>query len=279
MGFGRSVVQRLLKTSVKKNLYWEAKEKVIEEAFNGYRMDKVKRMVKVYGLNTNKAIRARLIEILMERVRYHKDKFVTPLLYEEMRAMEVKKSGKVEHSDHTHDDTVFSYLMALYVWYDGKNLIENFGIRKSTLLTDENVETIDDFFEDAIEKKARISINNALDDDNLNITETLEWVESSVGIKKSADLYNDQFLEKLINRNNIMASHPELNQKMIDKYGINTAPNYKTDTHKMVDLPDDIFISDHDIDLYDSEDLGLEGNFSTSRSPLAGNLSQFYDLL
>ena len=32
-GFGIAVVQRLCKTSVKKNLYWELKEKVIEEEF------------------------------------------------------------------------------------------------------------------------------------------------------------------------------------------------------------------------------------------------------
>ena len=30
IGFGISVIQRLCKTSVKKNLYWEVKDKVIE---------------------------------------------------------------------------------------------------------------------------------------------------------------------------------------------------------------------------------------------------------
>ena len=65
------------------------------------------------------------------------------------KAVKVKKSGKVEHSDKTHDDNVFSYLMALYVWYEGKNLVENFGIRKSTLRTDDNQELEENGFEES----------------------------------------------------------------------------------------------------------------------------------
>ena len=45
----------------------------------------------------------------------HKDKFIAPILHHEMESMEVKKNGKVEHSQNSHDDQVFSYLMALVV--------------------------------------------------------------------------------------------------------------------------------------------------------------------
>ena len=86
----------------------------------------------MYGTDSTKDVRARLIEILYDRVAYHKDKFIAPILLKEMEAMEVKKNGKVEHSDNSHDDQVFSYLMALYVWYEGKNLAENFHIIKNT---------------------------------------------------------------------------------------------------------------------------------------------------
>ena len=50
--------------------------------------------------------------------------------------MEIKRNGKVEHSDATHDDQVFSMLMALYVWYEGVNLGERYGIRKTEIKTD-----------------------------------------------------------------------------------------------------------------------------------------------
>ena len=94
------------------------------------------------GLYSNNDVRDNLIEILKERVRYHKDKFISPSIYEEMRGLEVKKNGKVEHSDLTHDDQIFSYLMALYVWYEGKNLREVFGIEKSGIKTEEDVDDI-----------------------------------------------------------------------------------------------------------------------------------------
>lgn len=83
-----------------------------------------------------------MIELLTERVRHHKDKFISPTLYQELRGLEVKKSGKVEHSDLTHDDNLFSYLMALYVWYEGKNLRENFGIEKTGIKTEESVDDV-----------------------------------------------------------------------------------------------------------------------------------------
>ena len=130
----------MCKTSVKKNLYWTIKDKVIEEQFDGLKSIKRQAKVKVYGTDSNKEVRARLIEILYERVRYHKDKFVAPILLKEMQAMEVKKNGKVEHSANSHDDQVFCYLHALYVWYDGQNLAERYHIIKNVLKTDEDEE-------------------------------------------------------------------------------------------------------------------------------------------
>ena len=141
-GFGRSVIQRLVKTNVKKNLYFEIKDKVIEETVTGHMVTKRNALVKCYGLNSNREVRARLIELLYDRVNYHKDKFIAPILHQEMTGMVVKRTGKVEHSDQTHDDQVFSYLMALYVWYDGKNVMENWNLVKNTLRTDEDEEIV-----------------------------------------------------------------------------------------------------------------------------------------
>ena len=73
---------------------------------------------------------------------YHKDKFISKTLYDELRGLEIKKNGRVDHSDLTHDDQIFSYLMALYVWYEGKNLKEIFGIEKFGIKTEESVDDI-----------------------------------------------------------------------------------------------------------------------------------------
>lgn len=141
-GFGSSVLAMLINTSIKKNLYYEIKDKVIEETFStdgGMHRKKTERR-KVYGLDSTKEIRETLIEILRERMEYHKDKFVAKVIYEELRGMEVKRSGKVEHSNNTHDDSVFALLMALYVWYEGKELATRYGIQKTTIKTDAALE-------------------------------------------------------------------------------------------------------------------------------------------
>lgn len=75
----------------------------------------------------------------MER---HKDKFNSPTIYDELSKMVVKRNGKVEHSDNSHDDLVFAYLMAMYVWYEGKYLKENFHINKQAIKAEDD--TIDE---------------------------------------------------------------------------------------------------------------------------------------
>lgn len=140
-GFGQAVVAWLKESSIKRNLYFEIKDKIIEESNDGYGViHKKKRVTKVYGLNTDKRIRDNLIEILKDRVRLHKDKIAAYDLYDEIKSMEVKKNGKIEHSDNSHDDQVFSWLMALYVWYYGVNIRENFNIEKSSIKTEFDID-------------------------------------------------------------------------------------------------------------------------------------------
>lgn len=142
-GFGASVIALLRKAGLTKNLYFEHKEKIIEEKFEGPgAIKKTKALVKVYGLDSTKNVRELLMEILRERMDNHKDKFVTRQLYDEFIGLEIKRNGKIEHSANTHDDLTFSYLMALYVWYEGKDLKEIFGITKQVLKTDDNVDDI-----------------------------------------------------------------------------------------------------------------------------------------
>ncbi len=162
-GYGASVLGKLVNSDIKRNLYYEIKDKVIEERQEGTKVIKRKQKMKVYGLDSSKAIRELLMEILRERMEYHKDKFVSPIIYKELTGLEVKKSGKIDHSANTHDDQIFSLLMALYVWYYGKDLAERYGIKKTSIKTDDSldeelmgfsekygdiIEEIEDFSED-----------------------------------------------------------------------------------------------------------------------------------
>ena len=151
-GFGATVIAKLMKMGLKKNLYYEIKDVVVEERQDGVHSYKQKVRTKVYGLTSTKAIRQLLIDILLERVENHKDKIISPIIYNELLGMEIKRNGKIEHSASTHDDQVFSMLMALYMWYEGTNMAERFGLRKTSIKTDDEVdEQIDYYNDDTIE--------------------------------------------------------------------------------------------------------------------------------
>ena len=170
-GFGASVISRLLHTSIKKNLFYTIKDKVIEERVEGSSIHKKTQKTKVYGSDSTKAERESLMEILRDRVEYHKDKIISPTIYEELVGMEVKRSGKIEHSSNTHDDQVFSWLWALYIYYYGGDLMENWGVSKRVLRTDADLEeAVVDIEEDkneidvSIDSEVNEEINNQLEE-------------------------------------------------------------------------------------------------------------------
>lgn len=173
-GYGSSLVALLLKTSLKSRLYYEIKDKVLQERVDHGRIVKQTRKTKVYGTDNTHALRNQLMEILSERMKYHKDKFVSPVIMAELESLEVKRSGRIEHSSKGHDDQIFSYLMALYVWYEGKHIRENFGIVKQSIRTDE------EFDEDLFDLETQLT----------DITDTLNYNGNAL-VKQQLDLLND----------------------------------------------------------------------------------------
>ena len=131
-GVGMGLIPRLMHSSIKKNLYYTIKTMELTERSNGVTTIRPSQLVKAYGVDNSGPVRARLIEILFQRVQYHKDKFICPILHEEMCGLIYKTSpngnSRVDHSSTTHDDQIFSYLLALYVWYDCPDLTARFGI-------------------------------------------------------------------------------------------------------------------------------------------------------
>ena len=268
-GFGASVIQRLVKTSVKKNLYWEIKERIIEESFNGVRSVKHPQKVRVYGLDSNREVRARLIEILFDRVAFHKDKFVAPILHAEMQSMETKKNGKVEHSSNSHDDQVFSYLMALYVWYDGKNLAENFHIMKNTIKTDQDQDIEELDIEDSLESNTKVEIDNLAIDPESEIGVDLQWVIENSKLITSRDLQDNQHFEIVQMRDQILSTNKDARRSYCDQNGLDPSMYSDNTNVTFVNLPDTVFM-DTDFDPEDDEN---------HYSVLQGNLSSYWDQL
>ena len=194
-GYGASVLAHLLSTSIKRNLFYEIKDAVCEESFTvGGRVQRTKKRVKSYGVNSDNHKRELVIEILRNRVENHKDKFISKKLFEEMVHMEQKKNGRIEHSVNTHDDQVFSYLWALYVWYEGKDLLDNWGIKKGTIHTDaeldETVMTIDEKYKPILDEvMAEVADDVQVQLDQLNRVKAVPykvWLQQEIDKQREA---------------------------------------------------------------------------------------------
>lgn len=199
---------------IKNNLYYEIKDRIIEETNDSLgRIVRRKQRTKVYGLDSSKDSRDLLIGILRERMERHKDKFNSPALLDELSKMVVKRNGKVEHSDNSHDDLVFSLLMALYVWYEGKNLKDVFHIDKTTIKTEDSVDDIVGGTADQALERKYIEIIEDLklssDDEEKTIkevNESLKTLKQGMGmmfgefIKKQREQENDLLIGMLQNK-------------------------------------------------------------------------------
>lgn len=225
---GQGVLPLLIKSSIKKNLYYEIKERQVSEVLNGYRVSHNKtQKVKVYGLDNVHKTRERLMELLFSRVRYHKDKFICPKLVEELGSLEQKKNGRIEATVNAHDDQVFSYLMAIYVFYDGKNLRENWGFQKTEIQTDEELDDsivgiaddlngeTEDLPLDELqpEHDAKIDENTI---ENIDLIQIMENDAKNFQTTKTFEQVQDREDDKALQR--LFAANPYARQKYYEKY-------------------------------------------------------------
>lgn len=246
-GFGMALLSKLKLSKIKKNLYYEIKEKVVEERFDGVRLSKNKKKVKVYGLDNTHKTRDLLIEILRERMMLHKDKFISPMLFKELETLEVnKRTGKVEAASGEHDDQVFSYLMAMYVWQEGVGLKERWNIDKISLRTDQN--DLDDTEEELYESEEYVDLSKeiALVDNNdiSEVSKQLDYLKT-----------DKTMLSKEYEAKQIADEREALNQLLSSEIGRKA---YAEKYHKNLDtlepdnnvnIPDKVFL-----DFYKDED-------------------------
>lgn len=197
-GVGTGTLAQLMKSRIRNNLYYEIKERVIEERLGfGTKSNKRKQVTKVYGVDNSKEVRERLMDLLTDRVRDHYDKFVSPQLLEELKNLEIKKTGRIDHSANSHDDGIFSYLYSIYPLYYGKNVRENWHIDIPTLRTasDEAQEIFQDYT--ATESVAIVRDIENLDNDEM-ITEQLSKLDKT-------KLYNQFLAEQKAENDRAMA--------------------------------------------------------------------------
>ena len=252
-GFGSSVIARLLQTSIRKNLFYTIKDKVVEERITGSAVHRRTQKTKVYGSDSTKAERENLMEILRDRVEYHKDKIISQTIYEELCGLEVKKNGKIEHSTNTHDDQVFSWLWALYVYYNGGDLMNNWGITKRVLRTDADLEeAVVDIHEDNVPIVQELDI---VDDEEIN--QQLEVMAKAPGQKMYEEWLreelrkDDECLDRLLNDRAVKKSLGE-------RYHL----ALKNNERAVETIPTDVFLNFYNDDSMTPKDTVRVGNLS-----------------
>ena len=239
-GFGASVLQELIKTKIKANLYYEIKDRVIEERYDGMNTVKRTKKIKVYGFDETKKSRELLMEILRDRMTNHKGKFIAPIIYHELNTLEVKKNGRIEHSSNAHDDQIFSMLMALYVWYEGKNLMENFGLSIRQIYTDAEEEVEGDIEDNRYEIIEGLDMEMG-DDESNYVKEQLDYIASDKSIsfqdwKNRQREEDNEALKQLLKDKVARKAYAE--QFHIDETDLDFADNGLTS------LPTSVFIVD-----------------------------------
>ena len=236
------MIGRLKNTRIKNNLYYEVKEQVLEDRPMGISSMKRKQKVKSYGLDSSKKVRDILIDILHQRMDYHKDKFISPIIMEELNGLEIKKN-RVDHSSKTHDDQIFSMLMALYVWYYGKDIMSNWGIRTYNIRTDE------EYQESIIDNEQQSSYTEVYTDnttdDNDEVNEQIEYMKKGMGITFEQWMLREEEKDEQARRR--MMSNKLYKEAYNRKYNVSTSKDQET---PYTFIPDEVFMEDFGEDTY-----------------------------
>jgi hypothetical protein len=119
-----NIIRYLMKSAISKNLYYEYKEKEtqkIEEGKTELVFKKNKKKTRVYGIQTTKATRPLMFEILDETIAEEPEVLATKNIYTDVKHLERIK-GRIDHAEGYHDDSLMAYLIGRYVLAYGKNL-------------------------------------------------------------------------------------------------------------------------------------------------------------
>lgn len=137
---GLSVIQMLLKTSIANNIYYEKKERTTEkEVATRGKTKKSKKEVRVYGVDTTQKSRDIMIkEILNMIINERPEIIISDNIFKEIKTLERKKNGKIEHRDGCHDDCLMSYLIGLYMILYGLNSSKFIKVTHTGKFNEEN---------------------------------------------------------------------------------------------------------------------------------------------
>lgn len=132
---GIYLIQMIYDSSIRENLYWSDSERQLEqmteESEEDFKLREAAAKWKKYGTYLTVSTRKAMIELLKKHINECKDILLTEYLVEDIcKLIQNPNTQKIAAGKGEHDDCLFSYLHAVYLYYTGDNL-EIFGIVKS----------------------------------------------------------------------------------------------------------------------------------------------------
>lgn len=138
---GDGIIDHLLNSPVRNNLYFDKAKDLVED--NATANNTIESMLKkqasiksYYGVYTSNKSRDDMIAILARHMQEYKEKFITQNIIRDISRLVRTSSGKVAAASGFHDDSIMSYLIAMYVLYHGNNL-PVFGIIRGMMEEDQ----------------------------------------------------------------------------------------------------------------------------------------------
>lgn len=236
-GFGTSVIAKLVKSNVKKNLFFQIKDRVVEEQVVNGVTHRRQQKVKVYGFDSSKSGRAELFELVNDRVEYHKDKVIDPRIHEELCALKMDVKGRIDHPVGGHDDLVIAWALALFVLYRGGDIANDFGITRHMIKTDAEVDEelyeVNNTDTELISDKLEII-------ENPEVGEQLKVLDSTPGKMSYEEWRQAEFAREQEAARKILATR-DGRDAYIRAYHIDPE---SIDEQTVVQLPDSIFTTD-----------------------------------
>lgn len=128
---GIAVIDMLRDTSSRSRIYSEVGSDLqIDDQMDAHGFLKQQAQNRrVSGVWTGGKSRSLMMSILESRVKENKEGFVTANITSDLGGLIRKSSGRIDHSSTSHDDSMMSFLIGLYVAYHGKSL-SKFGFVK-----------------------------------------------------------------------------------------------------------------------------------------------------
>jgi hypothetical protein len=168
--------------------------------------------------------------------------------------------------------------LALYVWYDGHNLAENFGIMKNSLKTDADTQLDELSLEDNIESVEKIDPQTLVSyEEGSTMDQVMKFVEENSKFITSTQFKDETRKYEQNKLNAEMMRDSVLRKAYCEAYGLEESMVIDRRNGAFVELPTAIFNEDDYDDISYDEMYNEDGTISDNHSILAGNLSSWWD--